>query len=212
MRTSPTGNGADVLQWHSPKQSPTGGSTPCGMSSDVPRGLHSLWFICQSYSESQCERRCLDMGFPLWGSAHEIKSWSLLLKALVLVIYVCKAWTLMLQEGKGGWKVNSSNTSKVKTGKDLDMKAGLGETLSCLRESLMHKGWTESAHSSLTHLADAKAKSKAVLKDSSFREILPGGSKRILRQCLQHHGEVPLRNSSPDDWQIATGTFHKYAD
>ncbi len=54
---------------------------------------------------------------------------------------------------------------------------GLRKTLSPLRENLVHEGWIERACKSLTCLAEAKTRSRAVLKDKSLREISPRDSK-----------------------------------
>ncbi len=67
----------------------------------------------------------------------------------------------------------------------------------------------ESACNSLTRLAEARARSRAVLKDKSLREISARGLKRFLRQCLQHHGEVLFRDCSSSNRKGTADALHK---
>nr|XP_055038077.1 butyrophilin-like protein 3 [Misgurnus anguillicaudatus] len=58
----------------------------------------------------------------------------------------------------------------------------------------------------------SESQEQSYLKRQQLQGNNTQGLKGVLRQGVQHHGEVPFRDRLPDDWQRAMGTLHKSAD
>ncbi len=179
------------LQWHkyparknSFRQSPQGRYGPSELHSEAHIAALYWTHIPELASMSQWERHWLEKGFPRVKGAQELKSWSLLLKGLVLSASLCttehKAFSLWssAEEKGGGWKAEAQHFTSESC-KALWHKGQVRpeKNLSPLWEDKCMRDEQSIACKSLTCLAEAKARSRAVLKDKRLQEISPWGSK-----------------------------------